>query len=160
MLCENKVKLELAICVLEQLDSFVPIEKAPNVVDVIVALASHASDQDPWTTQQSYAASRTVLEGFVARVRAESDNSFWSLIERLLTERIKPLFAKTKNPAITEAGRKNFHPVPLPRFDASIIDPETKPWKIQSVYATTLLSWVIAQYQVCFHHPKDLEFSP
>ncbi|EAW14518.1 Tti2 family protein [Aspergillus clavatus NRRL 1] len=147
VLCENKVKLELAICVLEQLDSFVPIEKAPNVVDVIVALASHASDQDPWTTQQSYAASRTVLEGFVARVRAESDNSFWSLIERLLTERIKPLFAKTKNPAITEAGRKNFHPVPLPRFDASIIDPETKPWKIQSVYATTLLSWVIAQYQ-------------
>ncbi|KAK9651947.1 hypothetical protein HCH54_001914 [Aspergillus fumigatus] len=90
---------------------------------------------------------REILENFVTIAHSEADSSFWSLIERILKERIKPVFAKTKNPAITAEGRKNFHPVPLPRFDASIIDPATKPWKISAVYATTVLAWVIAQYQ-------------
>lgn len=91
---------------------------------------------------------REILENFVTNAHSEADSSFWSLIERILKERIKPVFAKTKNPAITAEGRKNFHPVPLPRFDASIIDPATKLWKISAVYATTVLAWVIAQYQV------------
>lgn len=119
-------------------------------MDVITALASFTSEQDSWTTRDTYLESRRILESFATNAHGEAESSFWSLVERILKERIKPVFAKTKNPAITAQGRKNFHPVPLPRFDASIIDPATKPWKISDVYATTVLAWVIALYQVCF----------
>jgi hypothetical protein len=124
-------------------------------MDVITALASFTSEQDSWTTRDAYMKSKRILESFTTNSRDEADSSFWSLVERILKERIKPVFAKTKNPAITAEGRKNFHPVPLPRFDASIIDPATKPWKISDVYATTVLAWVIAQYQVCFITPSS-----
>ncbi|KAH1272816.1 hypothetical protein KXV36_007664 [Aspergillus fumigatus] len=144
---ENKLQLELAVSVLVALDSLLRIQKSTHAVDVITALASFTSEQDSWTTQDSYMKTREILENFVTNAHSEADSSFWSLIERILKERIKPVFAKTKNPAITAEGRKNFHPVPLPRFDASIIDPATKPWKISAVYATTVLAWVIAQYQ-------------
>ncbi|KAH3205719.1 hypothetical protein KXV92_008144 [Aspergillus fumigatus] len=144
---ENKLQLELAVSVLVALDSLLRIQKSAHAVDVITALASFTSEQDSWTTQDSYMKTREILENFVTIAHSEADSSFWSLIERILKERIKPVFAKTKNPAITAEGRKNFHPVPLPRFDASIIDPATKPWKISAVYATTVLAWVIAQYQ-------------
>lgn len=144
---ENKLQLELAVSVLVALDSLLRIQKSAHAVDVITALASFTSEQDSWTTQDSYMKTREILENFVTNAHSEADSSFWSLIERILKERIKPVFAKTKNPAITAEGRKNFHPVPLPRFDASIIDPATKLWKISAVYATTVLAWVIAQYQ-------------
>ncbi|KAF7118140.1 hypothetical protein CNMCM5793_007533 [Aspergillus hiratsukae] len=144
---ENKLQLELAVSVLAALDSLLRIQKSAHATDVITALASFTSEQDSWTTWDTYMKSKRILQIFSTDVRGEADGSFWSLVERILKERIKPVFAKTKNPAITAEGRKNFHPVPLPRFDASIIDPATKPWKISDVYATTVLAWVIAQYQ-------------
>ncbi|GFF58158.1 hypothetical protein IFM51744_09456 [Aspergillus udagawae] len=144
---KNKLQLEIAVSVLVALDSLLQIQKSPHAIDVITALASFTSEQDSWTTRDTYMKSRKVLESFITSAHVEADSSFWSLVERVLKERIKPVFAKTKNPAITAEGRKNFHPVPLPRFDASIIDPATKPWKISDVYATTVLAWVIAQYQ-------------
>ena len=72
----------------------------------------------------------------------------WDIITRLLKEKIRPLFTKAKNPAITSEGRKNFHPVPLSRFDGSILDDEMKPWKVRDIYATGVLSWIISQYKV------------
>ncbi|KAF4155449.1 hypothetical protein CNMCM6936_009027 [Aspergillus lentulus] len=144
---ENKSQLELAVFVLNALDSLLRIQKSAHAMDVITALASFTSEQDSWTTRDTYMESRRILESFATNAHGEAESSFWSLVERILKERIKPVFAKTKNPAITAQGRKNFHPVPLPRFDASIIDPATKPWKISDVYATTVLAWVIAQYQ-------------
>lgn len=79
----------------------------------------------------------------------------WNLIARLLKEKIRPLFTKTKNPAITSEGRKNFHPVPLTRFDGSVLDDEMKPWKIKDVYATRVLSWIVSQYKVRGHQFLD-----
>ncbi|PKX99540.1 Tti2 family protein [Aspergillus novofumigatus IBT 16806] len=144
---ENKLQLELAVSVLSGLDSLLQIQKSAHAMDVITALASFTSEEDSWTTRDAYTKSRRILQSFVTNAHGEADSSFWSLVERILKGRIKRVFAKTKNPAITAEGRKNFHPVPLPRFDASIIDPATKPWKISDVYATTVLAWVIAQYQ-------------
>jgi hypothetical protein len=140
--------------VLAALDSLLRIQESIHATDVITALASFTSEQDCWTTRETYITSKRILESFSTNVRGEADGSFWSVVERILKERIKPVFAKTKNPAITAEGRKSFHPVPLPRFDASIIDPATKPWKTTDVYATTVLAWVIAQYQVCFINPS------
>lgn len=75
------------------------------------------------------------------------DNTFWPAIDFILRERIRPLFAKTKNPAITSAGRKNFHPQTLPRFGASDPDASAKPWKNADVYVGAVLAWILSQYQ-------------
>jgi hypothetical protein len=79
-------------------------------------------------------------------------SSFWDMVESMLKTRIRPVFAKNRNPAITESGRKNFHPVPLPRFDTSILDPETKPWKMNEAYITSVFSWIVNQYKVRMGH--------
>jgi hypothetical protein len=75
----------------------------------------------------------------------------WSILGDLLKEKIRPIFARTKNIAITPAGRKNFHPIPQARFDSSFLERETKPWKFHDVYATTVLEWILSQLNVRNH---------
>lgn len=143
---ESQQRSTLAIPVISSLAKLLPIEDAEPLDDVLIALASFTSEQDAWTTPETYTTSTALLNDFVERSEA---SRFWGVVESLLKTRIRPLFAKTKNPAITESGRKNFHPIPLPRFDMSILDPETKPWKMYDVYITTVFSWVVNQYKVC-----------
>jgi len=148
MVNTSRLKSNIAISVLSSLATLLPIEKAANKPDIIIALASFTSEDDPWTTNASATKAREALQSFSTRFRAEGALSFWSIVEQVLKERIKPLFSKTRNPAITDAGRKNFHPVPLAHFDTSILDPESKPWKTQDPYATTVFEWIITQYHV------------
>ncbi|OGM45906.1 hypothetical protein ABOM_006070 [Aspergillus bombycis] len=147
---EDQLRSRIALSVLSLLAESFPISKAESVADVVIALASFSSIEDPWTTEEAFSCATTLLDTFTPATATNPDmnTTFWPVIERILKDRIRPLFAKTRNPAITSAGRKNFHPVPLPRFDASILDPETKPWKIQDIYATAVLSWIIQQYKV------------
>ncbi|KAI9037849.1 Tti2 family protein [Aspergillus affinis] len=146
---EDQFRSNIAISVIESLAGLLPIHESENTPDIIIALASFASDHDSWALPETHARANALLTTHFTSLRSEADlnKTFWATIEDILKQKIRPLFAKTKNPAITASGRKNFHPVPLPRFDASVLDPETKPWKIQDVYATTVLSWIITQYQ-------------
>ncbi|PLB40560.1 tRNA adenylyltransferase [Aspergillus candidus] len=143
---QNRLVADLSTSIIALLSSLLPVHKAANPVDIFIALASYTSEADPWTTEEAYGTATRTLEDACKAARADSLTSFWSIIERILRDRIRPLFAKSKNPAITAAGRKNFHPVPLSRFDASVLDDEVKSWKVREVYATTVFSWVIAQY--------------
>jgi hypothetical protein len=114
-------------------------------VDAVTSLASFTSERDPWTTPEARQVALSVLKSCFDR---DDVGGLWPVLEDVLKSRIKPLFAKTKNPAITAAGRKNFHPMPQPRFDMAAMDPETKPWKFDDVYATTVLEWVLSRYLV------------
>lgn len=142
---ESRQRSTLAISVISSLAKLLPIEGAEPLYDVLIALTSFTSEQDEWTTHESYTTSTSLLNDFV---ESSEGSHFWATVESLLKTRIRPIFAKTKNPAITESGRKNFHPIPLPRFDMSILDPETKPWKTYDVYITTVYSWIVNQYEV------------
>ena len=144
-----RIKSNIAISVLTSLAALLPVEKTANKPDIVIALASSTSDNNPWMTSTSSTKAREALQSFTTDLRADA-STFWSVVEQVLKEGVKPLFAKTRNPAITDAGRKNFHPVPLGRFDTSILDPESKPWKVHNPYATTVFEWVIAQYHVRF----------
>lgn len=144
----SRLRFTLSISVLSLVAALLPIEKAANKPDIVIALASFTSENDPWTTIECATKATELLHSFTTTIRTVADPSFWSVVEQVLKERIRPLFAKTRNPAVTATGRKNFHPVPLARFDSSILDPESKPWKINDVYANTVFSWVIYQYRV------------
>lgn len=146
-----RIRSNLAISVISSQIDHLPIENAANKADMVIALASFTLGRDPWSTTELTEKARAILQKFVKNTHTEVDSSaFWSVIEEILKERIKPLFAKTRNPAITATGRKNFHPVPLARFDTSILDPDSKPWKAQEVYSTTVFAWIVGQYRVCF----------
>lgn len=109
--------------------------------DAILAMVSYTAETDPWNTEDTFSAADMYLH-------VTCQYGVWPIVERVLKEKIRPLFAKTKNPAITSEGRKNLHPVPPTRFDGSALDDTTKPWKNTDIYATTVLSWIISQYQV------------
>lgn len=142
-------KLSLAVSLLECLANLLPIQKTAKTSNVVLTLASFSSEQDAWTTRESFIKSSAMLEMYSEQARTEDTRSFWFVIETILKEKIKPSFTKARNPAITSAGRKSAYPIPLPRFDVSILDPAAKPWKVHDIYATTVCSWVVSQYRVC-----------
>ncbi|KAL4769036.1 hypothetical protein BDW60DRAFT_219210 [Aspergillus nidulans var. acristatus] len=138
---ESRQRSTLALSVISRLNALLPFRESECMSSVVIALASFSSDADAWNTHEAFTASIAMLRDFVEA------SSFWLTIESILKSRVRPIFAKAKNPAITESGRKNFHPIPLPRFDSSILDPETKPWKMQDAYITTVFAWIVNQYK-------------
>ncbi|KAJ6119751.1 hypothetical protein N7523_004031 [Penicillium sp. IBT 18751x] len=140
---ESRRRSELAITLILSLNKPLPGLRDRSVAsspDVILAVASFTSREDPWTTEDS-------LMEATMHLSVTCQSQRWSIIECLLKEKIRPLFAKTKNPAITSEGRKNLHPVPPTRFDGSNLDDSTRPWKNTDIYAASVLSWIISQYE-------------
>jgi hypothetical protein len=127
------------------LNAIYPIQRAKDFKDILNLLASFTSEADPWTTTQTCKQAAQLLE---SSMQPQSTISSCSIVGDLLKENVRPIFAKTKTPAITAAGRRNFHPIPQSRFDSSFLERETKPWKFQDVYATTVLEWVVSQLNV------------
>ncbi|KAJ5159644.1 uncharacterized protein N7482_006648 [Penicillium canariense] len=130
---ESRLRSELAIQLILQLSAKAILGLTDRSVagspDVVLAAACFTSEKDPWTTSDSHAEASMHLD-------VTLQYGQWVIIEQLLKEKIRPLFTKAKNPAITSEGRKNFHPVPLSRFDGSTLDDEMKPWKNSDIYAT------------------------
>lgn len=142
------MRLSLGVSVIRYLNAFLPIQEAENTVDIVTTLASFTSEKDPWTTKWAREQAVATLASYVSARRSENVDALWTVLEEILKSKLKPLFAKTNHPAITPAGRKDFHPIPHPRFDSGMLDPETKPWKFQEVYSTTVLAWIVSQYLV------------
>lgn len=142
---ESRLKSELATELLVLIASKAALtldnQFVPHSLHAIVAMASFTSEKDPWTTKSSNNCAEVYLN-----LACQKD--LWSIIERVLKEKVRPLFTKTKNPAITNEGRKNLHPVPRTPFDGGVLDDSTKPWKNTNIYAPAVLSWIICQYKV------------
>lgn len=135
---------------LRYLDGIYPIYDLDDQLKlhVLSALAAFTSRIDPWTTDQAFNHASHLLEAFKSKIYEEPEGSLAPLLGEILKAVIKPLFSKTRNVATTAAGRKNEHPVPLPRFDQSVFDEGAKPWRFKDVWAVTVLTWIVGQYQV------------
>lgn len=135
----------VAISCIEALNKISPVAEAENATEIISALASYTNMRDPWTTGKSCHDALAVLQDFSP---SENTQKHWDIVEQISKSKIRPIFGKTRNAAITGTGRKNLHPMPQPRFDGNIFNPEAKPWKHVDVYATTVLEWVLSLYTV------------
>lgn len=144
---DQQTTYTLAISCIKYLNDILPILKVTDPERVFTTLLSFTSPHDPWTTSTSLQDAVTILRSYM---EPETRLKCWHILERVCESKIRPIFAKTKTPAITASGRKKLHPLPQPRFDESLFDPETKPWKHKDVYATTVLEWILAQYTVSF----------
>lgn len=153
----SRLRSTLGASVLGQLTSMIPIPslELSQAEQVVTSLASLTCVNDIWTTACAHDTAISVLDSFVWSVRKEDDRSvnLPSFFGDLLAHAVKPMFAKTAVPAVTPSGRRNLHPLPLPRFDPELFDPMTKPWKHRGIYAVTVLMWVVSSYSVCaIHH--------
>ncbi|KGY15579.1 hypothetical protein PABG_11572 [Paracoccidioides brasiliensis Pb03] len=143
-----RLRSTVGVSVLQLLHSISPINELEidDSVDVITSLAAFTCRKDPWTTETAFNAASVILEGYESLLRSQNRAELAAILEEVLRKKVKPLFSKTKTPAVTAAGRKNVHPIPQPRFDPSIFDPKSKPWKFKDLYVITVLSWVIGRY--------------
>lgn len=146
---ESQLRSELALDLLLALSKSLPNTPKPcpdNIADVLLAGACFKNQADPWATSGTHEAASKLIDTWAEITR--QNNTFWPAIDIVLKEKIRPLFAKTRNPAITRAGRKNFHPQTLPRFGSNGLDESAKPWKTTDVYVASALSWILSQYSV------------
>lgn len=143
-------KATSGIYIISYLVKIIDISEVDGAVRIITCLAAFTEDGDPWTTTQAFEKATVILKSHESTITGRNGNIFQTL-EYILKDTVKPLFSKTRNPAITAAGRKNLHPIPQPRFDPGLFDPETKPWKTRDIYVITLLSWIISKYSVRFN---------
>lgn len=139
---KSNIAIEFLLLLTAKTDPCMGSQKVSTSPEVIMAMVAFSTNEHPWSTDDSVDASSMQLS-------VAGQDGLWSTIEQILKEKIRPLFTKQRNPNITSEGRKNFHPVPLARFDGSTLDDSTRPWKNTDIYATSVLSWIISQYKVC-----------
>lgn len=109
-------------------------------MSVYAFLTSFTNLGDPWTCKLAMEAASALLEKLGLRW---DPNRQSVLLNGLLRTKIKPAFAKSKNPAITPQARKAIDPLPVDSLAHSDLDVEAKPWKYRDFYVVTMLQWVL-----------------
>lgn len=132
----------LGIIILTRLQNIKPLSENEDIVLVLTCLASFTDLDDPWTCSEARDQARSLSEHYAA------SGDISSMLTRLLQERIKPLFANTKNPAITQQGRKAINPLTSAATAHSDVDSEPKIWKYRDAYSVTVFQWVLKHLDV------------
>ena len=127
---------------MSQLQKLEPQSEDELVVTILTCLTSYTDLDDPWTHSKAKDHACSLSEDYAA------SGNLSNILTGLLQERIKPLFAKTKNPAITSQGRKATDPLPSAATVYSHLDSETKPWKYRDSYIVTVFQWVLKHLDV------------
>ena len=113
-----------------------------QMVKILTCLASFTDLNDPWTCSEASHHACSLLSGY------EASENLSNTITSLLQERIKPLFAKTKNPVITQQGRRAIDPISYSATIQSDLDGETKAWKSHDAYSVTVFQWILKHLDV------------
>lgn len=130
------------IPLLAYLQKIEPPTNEEHVVTFLTCLASFTDLTDPWTTQEARDHACSLLEDY-----AVSEN-LSILLTGILQKRVKPLFAKTKNPAITQQARKAIDPLPRAATAHNDLDGEAESWKYRDAYIVTVFQWVLSHLDV------------
>ena len=140
--------LTVGLRLLSHLHDLVFTLREQPTLDLVMCLASFADERDPWTTPEAYSYAQDLLQKLMEPHGIEGSlEQTQDLLAALLEKRVKPLFTKTKNPVITQQGRKAHHPLPV-STDFSEMEVETKPWKFRVAYITTVFGWILGELNV------------
>ena len=118
-------------------------------LELISCLATFSDQQDVWTSKECALEANTTLSTTVPGFAGDADG-LQQLLSALLEQKVRPLFAKSKNPAVTDQARKAIQSLSVPtEFNEQ--ETENKPWKYADVYIVTVFRWIVNQLQVCFY---------
>ncbi|KAK2745410.1 hypothetical protein FQN57_003753 [Myotisia sp. PD_48] len=149
ILCKHRkatLKSDIGMDILCQLNSILSYNPGDYLVDILSLLAAYSRPADPWTSDRCARNAVSALEKYESLLRQNGRNVFAKTLEEMLQKWIKVSFSKTRNPTLSSAGRKNLHPVSEPRFDPSLFDTSSKPWKFKDIYVVTILDWIVHRY--------------
>jgi len=127
---------------LSRLQKSFPFSLNESAVTLFTCLSSYSDASDPWTSPKAQSQAHDLLEDHIDAIRLPA------LITDLLKERVRPLFAKSKIPAITPQARKAVDPRPSDDTAHSDLDAKLKPWKYLDVYIVTVFQWILGQLNV------------
>ena len=113
--------------------------------DFVTCLTSYTDPRDPWTTLEANRDAEQILSSLFGHAGAAVEAK---ILGGVLTESVKPRFTKSKNPAVTEQGRRVIHPIPQP-LELSEMETSSKPWKFRDIYTVTVYRWVLTRLTVC-----------
>jgi len=130
------------LLLLSHLQKLAPLSSKDSKTAVYTCLASFGDDSDPWTSSEAGKLARSLAEDMVVPEKISE------VLHALLQEKIRPLFAKVKNPAVTQQGRKAIDPLPIDTTAHSDRDVEAKPWKYRDMYIVTVFQWVLKHLNV------------
>ena len=132
---------------LSHLHGLTPSIVSESSVEMFLCLAAFTDERDQWTSPEAFEEAKTMLENYVD-LSKDGTVKAQALITRTLLTEIKPLFAKTKNPAITQQGRKAIRPIPgAPK--GTDLENESKPWKFHDIHIITVFRWLLMNLDVC-----------
>lgn len=117
--------------------------------ELVTCLSSFTHAEDPWTNQASRSEASELLVHYTKTLASEPGR-LRTLVSKLLRENVRPAFAKSKNSAITPAGRRAISALP-PKFEASIDETKLKPWKYGQNYIVAVFEWILQQLDVRLH---------
>ena len=130
------------ILLLAHLQKIEPLSQDEHVINILTCLASFTDLNDPWTCSKARDHAYSLSEIYAA------SGNLSTILAGLLQERIKPLFVKTTNPAITQQARKAIDPLPIAVAAHSEVDCEAKPWKYRNAYIVTVFQWLLEHLDV------------
>lgn len=117
---------------------------------ILISIIAFTDASDPWTSLASARRAGDLVGMYPEQGLITSE----FLADSLLRDLIRPLFSKSKPTAITSTGRKAMPTsAPSRRFEAVDLDPKSKPWKYEAVYAVTVFSWAVSHAEVCLPSP-------
>ena len=123
--------------VLSHLRRLVPQLQDGSDTAVLTCLAAFSDENNPWNSSSAQQQASDLVKDFT------KSGDLSAMLTSILQERIKPLFSRTGNPAITPQGRKAINPRPSNIAMHTDIDAEVKPWKFRDVYIVTVFRWVL-----------------
>lgn len=135
--------------VLSHLETISPIPSWSLPVNLVTCLASFTDPSDPWSSHQIASIATSSLK-LVLSALEPSPKASAALLTTLLSEQVKPLFAKSKNSAITPAGRKAINQLPS-NFTHIENEERAYPWRYNDIYIVTVLQWILQKLNVPFH---------
>ncbi|KAI9780234.1 MAG: hypothetical protein M1839_006794 [Geoglossum umbratile] len=123
--------------ILKYLDELLPLSDYRDHVRVIISLAAFTDIKCSWVSEASFANASYLLTKHHSIATKPH-----VLVDHILQELIRPLFARSKHPEITARGRKAMQPSPR-IHNSSLLEAETKPWKFSKVYCVTVFRWAL-----------------
>ena len=111
-------------------------------IAVLTCLAAFSDANDTWNTPRAQKQASLLIEDYV------ESGHLPALLTSMLETHVKPRFSKSKNPAITQQGRRAIDPVPSNAALHSDLDAGSKAWKYRDVYVVTVFQWVLSQLSV------------
>lgn len=122
-----------------------------TLVAALTSLAIYTDDRKPWTSKAISHAASALLDDMTSGL---PHTSLSTVLECILRQRIKPLFAKVKNWNITAQGRKAMGVGTVrAAYDdnggSAFGEQAAKPWKFDKRYIMTVFRWVVMKMNVC-----------